>query len=185
MLVLGGRGLVTVWATEQEDPAKTINKWKKLQDGESPGEQQQHEECLGQQRERQKQQQGQLIRSQQDVPVTGPDYLVPWNVPLHRAGDILQQQQQQRGDKQASAAAAAAGGRPINSSTEEGSTAAAAVSSVGASVDRSKGTVVLQRYYHLFEQGELEGLVAQVPGVTVVDAFYDRSNWCVVFERQV
>eukprot|EP00775_Hariotina_reticulata_P001104 gene1103-1439_t len=33
-----------------------------------------------------------------------------------------------------------------------------------------------RRYYHLFERGELEMLIGEVPGVQVVDGFYDRSN---------
>lgn len=36
------------------------------------------------------------------------------------------------------------------------------------------------RYYHVFRQGELEELVAQLPGVSVIDGCYDHANWCVV-----
>jgi hypothetical protein len=50
-------------------------------------------------------------------------------------------------------------------------------------VDSSKGAVVLQRYYHLFHEPELVQLVAQVPGVELVESFYDHSNWCAVFQR--
>jgi alkylated DNA repair protein alkB family protein 8 len=50
-------------------------------------------------------------------------------------------------------------------------------------VDSGKQAVVYQRYYHLFEEGELPRLVGQVEGVVLRDAFYDASNWCVVFER--
>lgn len=39
------------------------------------------------------------------------------------------------------------------------------------------------RYYHVFEEGELEALVARVDGVQVVRSYYDQGNWCVVFER--
>ena len=49
-------------------------------------------------------------------------------------------------------------------------------------VDDVKGAVVFNRYYHLFDQQELQGLVLQVPGVAVVECFYDRSNWCIVLE---
>ena len=44
--------------------------------------------------------------------------------------------------------------------------------------------MVFQRYYHLFEAGELDGLVGQLPGAAVVDSFYDKDNWCCVFERR-
>ena len=29
----------------------------------------------------------------------------------------------------------------------------------------------------------VERALARVPGVRLVEAFYDRSNWCAVFER--
>ena len=38
-----------------------------------------------------------------------------------------------------------------------------------------------KRYYHLFEEGELEGLVQQVAGTELLQSFYDKGNWCVVF----
>ena len=50
-------------------------------------------------------------------------------------------------------------------------------------VDEVKGAVVFQRYYHLFQRGELEGLVAGLAGARLLEAYYDRSNWCVVMER--
>ena len=43
--------------------------------------------------------------------------------------------------------------------------------------------VVYHRYYHLFKEGELEGLVDQIPGVKIVDRYYDHQNWVVVMER--
>ena len=52
-----------------------------------------------------------------------------------------------------------------------------------ARIDAVKKTIVFERYYHLFRQGELEGLAAEVPGASVVDAFYDKSNWCIVLQR--
>ena len=50
-------------------------------------------------------------------------------------------------------------------------------------VDKAKGTVVFKRYYHLFDKGELDHLVRQVPGVKIEGSFYDKSNWCTVFEK--
>lgn len=50
-------------------------------------------------------------------------------------------------------------------------------------LDNSKGAVVYQRYYHLFERGELDRLVEQLPGARLADSFYDKDNWCVVMER--
>ena len=83
------------------------------------------------------------------------NYFVPWHLPFHRA--------------EAAAAVAAA----------HGSSGAG-----GAGViDKIKGTVVFKRFYHLFEPGELEGLVAVLPGVELADAFFDKSNWCVVISK--
>lgn len=39
------------------------------------------------------------------------------------------------------------------------------------------------RFYHVFEEHELEALVAQVRGVQVERSFYDQGNWCVVFRK--
>jgi alkylated DNA repair protein alkB family protein 8 len=61
--------------------------------------------------------------------------------------------------------------------------AAAAAAAAAPSLDAGKASLVFRRYYHLFGAGELEGLVGQVPGCAVVESFYDKDNWVVVFER--
>jgi len=40
-----------------------------------------------------------------------------------------------------------------------------------------------RRYYHVFEEGELEGLMTEVAGLAVVESYYDQGNWCAVAER--
>lgn len=56
-----------------------------------------------------------------------------------------------------------------------------------------------QRYYHLFIQGELEALCAQIrkfnpivfhlfiylllANVTLIESYYDADNWCVVLKK--
>jgi hypothetical protein len=52
-----------------------------------------------------------------------------------------------------------------------------------AKADKAKRWVVYQRYCHVYKRGELEALVAQVPGVVVVATEYSRSNWCLRLER--
>jgi len=42
---------------------------------------------------------------------------------------------------------------------------------------------VLQRYCHVYCEGELRALVAATPGCRVVDEYYDTGNWCVVAEK--
>lgn len=42
----------------------------------------------------------------------------------------------------------------------------------------------LCRFYHVFREGELVSLVTQhIPGVKVVDSFYDHANWCLILEK--
>ncbi|KAF7662152.1 hypothetical protein LDENG_00243880 [Lucifuga dentata] len=42
---------------------------------------------------------------------------------------------------------------------------------------------VFHRYYHVFQQGELEQLCAQVAGVRVQSSYHDQGNWCVILEK--
>lgn len=49
----------------------------------------------------------------------------------------------------------------------------------------SEGSVVYQRYCHVYVEGELEGLVEKVDGLKLLESYYDRSNWCVVAEREM
>lgn len=39
------------------------------------------------------------------------------------------------------------------------------------------------RFYHVFEENELESLCARVPGIKVVTNYYDQGNWCVIFQK--
>ncbi|KAH8299627.1 hypothetical protein KR044_003649, partial [Drosophila immigrans] len=39
------------------------------------------------------------------------------------------------------------------------------------------------RYYHVFEEQELEQLVSQLHGVVLRRSYYDQGNHCVIFER--
>ena len=45
------------------------------------------------------------------------------------------------------------------------------------------GYQTFHRYYHVFCQGELVGLVNEVGGVKIVEEFYDHENWCVIGEK--
>ena len=50
-------------------------------------------------------------------------------------------------------------------------------------IDNKKNSVVFSRYYHVYEQFELDKLVEKVPGAKVLDSFYDKDNWCVVMGK--
>lgn len=48
--------------------------------------------------------------------------------------------------------------------------------------DKSEPKVYL-RFYHVFENSELESLLNLVPNTRIVESFYEQGNWCVVFEK--
>ena len=43
--------------------------------------------------------------------------------------------------------------------------------------------MVYKRYYHVFRQGELEGLIDQHGGIERVKSYYDKDNWCCLVRR--
>ncbi|XP_036414242.1 alkylated DNA repair protein alkB homolog 8 [Colossoma macropomum] len=42
---------------------------------------------------------------------------------------------------------------------------------------------VFHRYYHVFQQGELEEVCCLVKSVKVRESYHDQGNWCVVLEK--
>jgi len=56
--------------------------------------------------------------------------------------------------------------------------------SSGEGDEEEEGEVVLKRYYHMFVQGELEELVAEVDGCNVMESYFDHANWCCVVRKQ-
>jgi tRNA (uracil-5-)-methyltransferase TRM9 len=48
----------------------------------------------------------------------------------------------------------------------------------------SGGDYVVQRYCHVYVEGELEGLVAAAGGLVVETSYYDKGNWCVIARKQ-
>ncbi|GLD96341.1 hypothetical protein PINS_up005024 [Pythium insidiosum] len=51
------------------------------------------------------------------------------------------------------------------------------------SQDSATAPVVVQRYCHMFKQGELEELVRDAGDAEVEQSYYDQSNWAVVLRR--
>lgn len=175
----GGRALVTVWATQQENMRK-VRSWRPisapavLADREAEAPAAAAAAVVGP---------GSVSAAaagmEGEGAVASGDYFVPWHLPFHRA-------------EAAAAARQASGGRRNDggqtpsvpaSAAQVAEAAGASPAAGGPQVDSAKGAVVFQRYYHLFEEGELDALVACLPGVRLVDSFYDKDNWCVVFER--
>ncbi|XP_023330645.1 alkylated DNA repair protein alkB homolog 8 [Eurytemora carolleeae] len=42
----------------------------------------------------------------------------------------------------------------------------------------------LQRFYHVFEEGELENLVLSTGQFNLIETYYDEGNWCIIAERK-
>lgn len=40
------------------------------------------------------------------------------------------------------------------------------------------------RYYHVFEEQELEKLCESILDVKVIKSYYDQGNWCVIFQKE-
>lgn len=100
-----------------------------------------------------------LSNSQSAAPSN--DYFVPWHLPFHRAEAAMQVLKASGQDAQKAAPAAAGSIR----------------------IDNKKNSIVFSRYYHVYEQFELDKLAEQVPGAEVLESFYDKDNWCVVMGK--
>jgi hypothetical protein len=74
--------------------------------------------------------------------------------------------------------------QPSHTSTSD-TTAAVVAAAVPehAVADEASDSLVLQRYCHVFAQGELESLAARLQGLRVLDSGYDKGNWHVQLER--
>jgi alkylated DNA repair protein alkB family protein 8 len=46
-----------------------------------------------------------------------------------------------------------------------------------------KKWIVYQRYCHVYRQGELEALISQIPGLSIISSTFSRSNWCIHVAR--
>lgn len=41
------------------------------------------------------------------------------------------------------------------------------------------------RYYHVFEEGELESLCSKVNNLEICRSYYDQGNWCVLIKKVI
>lgn len=48
---------------------------------------------------------------------------------------------------------------------------------------KKKGGERFLRYYHVFQEGELAELCAEIPGTVLKSVYYDQGNWCVILEK--
>jgi len=49
---------------------------------------------------------------------------------------------------------------------------------------KEKTNETFLRYYHVFEENELEQLCSEIPDIVIKRSYYDQGNWCVIFEKQ-
>jgi alkylated DNA repair protein alkB family protein 8 len=52
----------------------------------------------------------------------------------------------------------------------------------GAEYDDTKGLVVFQRYCHMYREGELESLVAEIDNLEVLESGFETGNHFVIFK---
>lgn len=192
----GGRALVTVWATQQENMRK-VRSWRPIDAAAAAAEDAELGSAAADSAAA-----AAAAAGSEASEVPSGDYFVPWHLPFHRAEAAAAVRQvaaagsnapsssgsepPATGAAGAEGAAAAADAGMAAQPAPPAAAAAAPAAAAGAAprLDSSKGAVVFQRYYHLFAAGELEGLVAGLgPGARLLDSFYDRDNWCAVFER--
>lgn len=50
--------------------------------------------------------------------------------------------------------------------------------------DWAKEPEVYQRYCHVYREGELLGLLLQVPELEVIEHYFDTGNWCAIARRR-
>ena len=48
---------------------------------------------------------------------------------------------------------------------------------------RKLPAATVDRFCHVFVEGELERLVAQLPNVQLVESYYDNANWAVIVKK--
>lgn len=47
----------------------------------------------------------------------------------------------------------------------------------------STGSLVSQRYYHVFKEGELESLIGECSNIKIIESFQEMGNWGVIIQR--
>jgi len=53
---------------------------------------------------------------------------------------------------------------------------------INSEYDEAKGLVVFKRYCHLYRLGELDEIVAEVPGTKLLDTAFESGNYSIIFE---
>uniref|UniRef100_A0A1B6E4R5 tRNA (carboxymethyluridine(34)-5-O)-methyltransferase n=1 Tax=Clastoptera arizonana TaxID=38151 RepID=A0A1B6E4R5_9HEMI len=56
-------------------------------------------------------------------------------------------------------------------------------SSAGKELPENKRDETFLRYYHVFEEGEIENVCSRLENVHIVRSYYDEGNWCIILEK--
>lgn len=49
--------------------------------------------------------------------------------------------------------------------------------------DKDQHPTTFLRYYHVFEENELESLCKRFTNISIEKTYYDQGNWCVIFQK--
>lgn len=52
------------------------------------------------------------------------------------------------------------------------------------SKSNTNGSETFFRFYHVFDENELEEMCQQIDGIEIVESYYDQGNWCVIFRKK-
>lgn len=213
LLKTGGQALIYVWAFEQEynkQRSKYLKEQDKekysMTNSVSTGSQDRHESSFPSEDTNNSVGNVQCVDKRSGVKLSvhtnrtafkTQDLLVPWHLKDERiqrgggehSGDNLENKKKD-GNK------ASSGGHGLcsvnGSDSKPGSDFKMRLESsrgIGSEARTSPGSEtdgsapVYHRYYHLFQQGELEQLCGQIPGVKVQSSYHDQGNWCAILEK--
>ncbi|XP_056140011.1 alkylated DNA repair protein alkB homolog 8 isoform X2 [Lampris incognitus] len=206
LLKPGGQALIYVWALEQEYKQKK-SKYLKDCSKEHSGSQQLTDSTL----ERSGVPGGTVSVHTNRTPFNSQDLLVPWHLKEGKAAGVgkaansgkekMKGESQMTSDNSSSSAQVSATHSlspdsktkfsPGLGSNQDTSPRSDAVQASSPQESKPKSGAdggsnpasVFHRYYHVFQQGELEQLCDQVPGVKVQSSYHDQGNWCVILVK--
>lgn len=122
------------------------------------------------------------------------DVLVPWHLKEEKKQGEEESETRKTSKKNSSYSCSVSslsptvGSRPdtslaTHSAGSESSSSNSAPTPASTLKSESSPAPVFHRYYHVFQQGELEQLCGQVAGVKVQSSYHDQGNWCVILEK--
>ncbi|XP_018543433.1 alkylated DNA repair protein alkB homolog 8 [Lates calcarifer] len=112
------------------------------------------------------------------------DLLVPWHLKEGKRQGEEESGESGRKDKRKEKSKTASGNsHSPDSKPSPSDDSIQTSSSTLKSESGSSPAPVFHRYYHVFQQGELEQLCAQAAGVKVQSSYHDQGNWCVILEK--